>query len=561
MTDLPDPSPVNISFMPELGSEEIRAIALCGTLGSGKTTLLNSLLRTNFAQLKQWIVIENDVGQSNIDATQLAAPAGSIRALTSGCVCCDDKESLRAELLKIKIERAAATLDVNTVAIETTGIANPSEVKEILSELRINHKMIVTVNVRDFSDNKSLGLLKGHLKTADMIVLTHWDHLIEAPQDREINTEDILVLDEVSPILETISAEAGKAPLVCMNRVGDLALIQQPSLIEAPVRFNLAPNRVNLVASAGRCCEQHEHKGSHHHDHDSTPAKKHAHPVVYAKSLRLREDGNLTPEVLMEAIKSQNENVILRVKGYVAGQLIQGVRSSFSITPASEDNRSILNVISLKPLPENFLEKFIVRDAFETSTKTDIPVALAERETERLLKHFPRPPVSPRGRLLVDFMGDKAYDYVEMPGVSRKLRGEYYKQSALTRIEAIKLYNNNGYQFHESGTYWGQRLGSMSTWLITSRESELAEAELLEQLREMKPATLFFTSMINAKSNAEYPVLSSGWLDILPNYASLLRKELGETTATELLNKFKTRMTGENGPDTWKRNKEKIEVL
>lgn len=59
---------------------------LTGFLGAGKTTFLNALMKSY--PKKRFAIIENEIGQLNIDSSLLNENYGQLVALQEGCLCC-----------------------------------------------------------------------------------------------------------------------------------------------------------------------------------------------------------------------------------------------------------------------------------------------------------------------------------------------------------------------------------------------------------------------------------------------------------------------------------------
>ena len=58
-----------------------------GFLGAGKTTLIRQMLHSSY-QNEKVVIIENEAGKLNLDASELSGASFSVQKLTSGCVCC-----------------------------------------------------------------------------------------------------------------------------------------------------------------------------------------------------------------------------------------------------------------------------------------------------------------------------------------------------------------------------------------------------------------------------------------------------------------------------------------
>ncbi len=100
----------------------INTYIITGFLGAGKTTFLNHLLKHHSNQNN--LVIENEFGKVNIDATLITEKVDQLVELTSGCICC----SLGNELIEVLAKIAHSDKKPHNVFIETTGIADTSSI-------------------------------------------------------------------------------------------------------------------------------------------------------------------------------------------------------------------------------------------------------------------------------------------------------------------------------------------------------------------------------------------------------------------------------------------------
>ena len=104
---------------------------ITGFLGSGKTTLLNRILDEAAAQGKKIGVIINEWGRVNIDSSLIRAKDIEIEELNDGQVFCS---CLSGNFLEALVLLAKRSLDV--VIVETSGMANPFPLRNILCDLK-----------------------------------------------------------------------------------------------------------------------------------------------------------------------------------------------------------------------------------------------------------------------------------------------------------------------------------------------------------------------------------------------------------------------------------------
>jgi G3E family GTPase len=152
-------------------SKKISVYIITGFLGSGKTTLLNNLLH-QFAAEKN-VVIENEFGKINIDATLVKGTFETVYELTNGCICCSINNQLLETLSRIH------TLEnqPDNLFIETTGIADAGEIAANFTSLFIAEafdlKKIITVvdaeNLLFYKDSNSE--VQKQIVAADTVVI------------------------------------------------------------------------------------------------------------------------------------------------------------------------------------------------------------------------------------------------------------------------------------------------------------------------------------------------------------------------------------------------------
>ena len=123
-------------------SQRVPITLVTGFLGSGKTTLVNRILSSPEHGLRI-LVIENELGAISIDhelidtARQQHMPEGVI-VLKNGCMCCSgdapgsELERVLDKLLELS-QIEGGSLPFECVLIETTGLADPSPILQVLS--------------------------------------------------------------------------------------------------------------------------------------------------------------------------------------------------------------------------------------------------------------------------------------------------------------------------------------------------------------------------------------------------------------------------------------------
>ena len=105
--------------------KKIPVTVLTGFLGAGKTTLLNKLVESSDKKLA---LIINEFGELGIDGDLVCEAEDQVLELNNGCLCC----TVQGDLTKILLKLHGSEKEFDQVVIETTGLANPAPVAELI---------------------------------------------------------------------------------------------------------------------------------------------------------------------------------------------------------------------------------------------------------------------------------------------------------------------------------------------------------------------------------------------------------------------------------------------
>jgi G3E family GTPase len=193
---------------------KINSYIITGFLGSGKTTLLNNLLLE--VKEEKNVVIENEFGKINIDATLITDKLEGVFELTNGCICCSINGQLNTTLQEIKDLKVKP----NNLFIETTGIADAGEVGASFNSFYFNNdfdlKKIVCVvdaeNVMNYYDSNIE--IQKQIIASDCVVLNKVNDL----EENKINQVKELIYT-INPLLPIIESKDRKVDLESINKV------------------------------------------------------------------------------------------------------------------------------------------------------------------------------------------------------------------------------------------------------------------------------------------------------------------------------------------------------
>ncbi|WP_420013811.1 CobW family GTP-binding protein [Tateyamaria sp.] len=143
-----------------------------GYLGAGKTTLINRLLAEDHG-LRLMIMV-NDFGALNVDASLIAAASEDLIALTNGCVCC----TMGADLFLAIGDVLDRSDWPDHLVVEASGIADPAAIAQVaLAEPDLAYGGIVTVvdavAFDRLADDPQIGVqLRAQVDVADVVVVS-----------------------------------------------------------------------------------------------------------------------------------------------------------------------------------------------------------------------------------------------------------------------------------------------------------------------------------------------------------------------------------------------------
>lgn len=274
-----------------------------GFLGSGKTTLVRRVLAERASKLPLAVIV-NEFGQVGIDGAILEGRNVDVVELNSGCVCC----TLKGSLLNA-IEELQQTRGVKQVVVEATGIAQPEDMLETLSD-------------PSFRTSIDVGPLVTVVDAAKFHVLR--ENLGEF-YGAQIANADVLLLNKID-LADPEQLESVHREVQQLNPEAAVLFTEQ---CEVDLEFILDGNESAIVGKAA------VHRVRHDHAHDHG-----AHPHV--DSIVLATAGDTDRAAIEQFFATLPANV-WRAKGFttVDGQcsLVQYAAGQLEITAAPEPRK------------------------------------------------------------------------------------------------------------------------------------------------------------------------------------------------------------------------------
>ena len=182
-------------------------IILTGFLGSGKTSFLRHFIEYQTQRSRFVAVIQNEIGAVGLDGKLIDY---TVTEIDEGCVCCSLAGSLRRAIHGILSE-----FHPDIIIVETTGLANPLNLLDEISELEDLVRFDCTLTVVDALNIEST--LSEHAIAADQI---------RAADVLMVNKKDLVSPARLDAITDRLKEINPKAPLF-LTAKGDL----NPALI------------------------------------------------------------------------------------------------------------------------------------------------------------------------------------------------------------------------------------------------------------------------------------------------------------------------------------------
>ena len=193
--------------------ERIPVTIITGFLGAGKTTFLNHILLKY--KSTRFVIIENEFGELGVDGDLLINENIPVYELVNGCICCSLNNDFYSALQLI-LEKPD---DIDHLLIETTGIADPSQVIDLfISNEHIRNNFIVN-SVICLADSTLLATTLDNepdtikqIALADIVMLNKID-LFKSGTTQELKGM-IAEINPMAEIIETSHAHTNGSPIL-----------------------------------------------------------------------------------------------------------------------------------------------------------------------------------------------------------------------------------------------------------------------------------------------------------------------------------------------------------
>lgn len=309
-----------------------KIVLVLGPLGSGKTSFIKGMLNSNGAMFGKLRLIINDVGAENIDAGRLAEDVDledeKVSALKSGCICCEDLESLVAEVKK-------NSADLDTILIEPTGIAEGDTIVRALDKLGMQTEVVTLMDALHHSRRTEVEkqIIDTQVAVAKVIGLTWWEKASAA---------------EIEETMDYIGEKNSEAPIIKLPKLN----FTQVENLGGEVAMEYKQLMDELMMEKQKMKHRKAVRHHHHHEHS------HQAPVFSKSFVDINENFSVKD---LENLLATHKDVLIRAKGVVAGRRFNYVHGDLVWEKAALE-KSVLNFISSRPVDVEQLNDLLKKE-------------------------------------------------------------------------------------------------------------------------------------------------------------------------------------------------------
>ncbi len=160
-------------------SSKIPVILVTGFLGSGKTTLLRRLAESH----PDWrmIFLVNEFADTSIDELTLDTTGTPTQSVVGGSLFCECKAGEFVRVMKEQVLAQHEQKALDAIVIETSGIADPEAIGELMSlhglseHFEVRQIVCVVAAKRFMSLLKNLPAVTAQIRTSDLIIINKTD--------------------------------------------------------------------------------------------------------------------------------------------------------------------------------------------------------------------------------------------------------------------------------------------------------------------------------------------------------------------------------------------------
>jgi G3E family GTPase len=274
--------------------KKIPVFILSGFLGSGKTTLLKQLLQTCEDKGINPAVLMNEIGKTDMDGEILHERNKQqiIEKLLDGCICCSKKGEVTGSIKRLLDNKP------DVIFIELTGVANPEEVVDSLTEPELIEYVYLekVITVLDGENILEYNSIFGSVR-----------ELVQTTR-RQIEVADILIVNKIDLISQS-QKEKIKKGIEKQNTVSPVYFTSY-SEVDPNLLLTGIKEGEDQISSHRNRQSPTQNKHKHHHTHGQNRS------YSRINTLTLDINQQVKPAKVDKFLKKWRPN-LLRAKGYI----------------------------------------------------------------------------------------------------------------------------------------------------------------------------------------------------------------------------------------------------
>ena len=307
---------------------KIPVFVLSGFLGSGKTTLLKKMLQTCEEKGVTPAVLMNEIGKTDMDGEIILEKnkLQIIEKLLDGCICCSKKNEV-SDSIKNLLEKKP-----DVIFIELTGVANPEEVADSLTEPELIDYLYL---------EKVITVLDGENVLEYNSIFESVRELVRTTR-RQIEVADILLVNKIDLISEAHKEKVEKI----IKKQNTVSPVYFTSYSEVDMDLLLSDLKVNRNKSSVKKNKYIQQEDEHPHKPELESNRSYAR----INTITLDISRQIKPGKIEKFLKKWQPN-LLRAKGYIPLKdgcyLLQHVMKRTYIEPSEYEGRQYLVMIGI----------------------------------------------------------------------------------------------------------------------------------------------------------------------------------------------------------------------
>ncbi|HEY0826549.1 MAG TPA: GTP-binding protein [Bacilli bacterium] len=295
--------------------QKIPVVVLSGFLGSGKTTLLLRLLQEAHKRGLTSAVLMNELGKNDVDGHLIMnfMPELIVDKLLDGCICCSKKSEVTGCIENQLLQNP------DVIFIELTGVANPEEIVDCLTEPSIRNKVYL----------KQIITLLDAENLLDYNSIFSSDKQLVHTLRRQIEVADLLLINKMDLITPAIAAKIEKA-LRKLNAQSKLLFTTQSNIEMEGIFAGLEPllKQAPIKQSPFHVLKPEPKPGHSHHTHEAHHSGEQQVEMSYSRvqtlTLPMAQTYATSSSRIEKFLKTWGSQ-LLRAKGYLSVTNSKGV--------------------------------------------------------------------------------------------------------------------------------------------------------------------------------------------------------------------------------------------